>query len=139
MKMSNSLILEDSDMESASLPGSSALRSRPVRPTRAPEPPRGTRNPTPKGRWGLGIGPWVVSRSRAALVLAAHALVFVLIFLAAYVVRFDGVVPALHWRIAIAILPLVLSLKLLAVVATRCHRGWWRYATFADLVNLVQA
>ena len=51
-----------------------------------------------------------------------------------------GAVP--DWalaRSALTLLPLVLSVKLLAVVALSCHRGWWRYATFADLVNLVQA
>jgi FlaA1/EpsC-like NDP-sugar epimerase len=76
---------------------------------------------------------------RAALVLLAHALGFGLVYLGAYEVHFEGAVPSHLWRQALGLLPFVLSVKLLAVVLLSGHRGWWRYATFADLVNLAQA
>jgi FlaA1/EpsC-like NDP-sugar epimerase len=89
------------------------------------------------------VGQWLARqlriRARAALVLAVHTLGFALVYLGVYQIRFDGAVPPAVGRTVLALLPLVVSVKLLAVVVMSGHRGWWRYATFADLVNLVQA
>ena len=40
---------------------------------------------------------------------------------------------------AIACLPVVVGIKMAAFMAFHSHRGWWRYATFADLIKLAQA
>jgi FlaA1/EpsC-like NDP-sugar epimerase len=103
-------------------------------PTSGSDPGRACRR-----RGGDWIGRRIALRSRVALVLLVNALGFLLIYLSAFVIRFDGSVPARFWGMAIASLPLVLSMKLLAVVATGSHRGWWRYATFADLVKIAEA
>ena len=90
-------------------------------------------------RLGRGWKAWLAPRSRSALLLAGHAVAFAAVYLAAFSVRFDGVVPHWAWATAMATLPIVLPLKLAAVVVTRGHRGWWRHATFADMVALGEA
>ena len=136
-------------MESVTTPGQPARGPKPVRPTRTPpalpacEEYRLTRAREPVPRPSSSPGNWLARqlmlRARAGLVLAAYALGFALIYIGVFEIRYDGAVPSAVGRLALALLPLVLSVKLLAVVAMSCHRGWWRYATFADLVNLVQA
>src|SRR4051812_39187791 len=61
-------------------------------------------------------------RFRAIGLVGVHAALFSLIYLAAYLVRFDGAIPALYARQALATLPLVVGLKLAAFLATGCHR-----------------
>ncbi len=78
-------------------------------------------------------------RVRPAVVLAMHAAAFTAIYLAAVALRYDGVVTRLALEAALAALPLVVCCKLLAVVATGSHRGWWRLVSFADLIALVEA
>ena len=56
-----------------------------------------------------------------------------------YLIRFDGVLPVGVLEKGIAFLPVVLSVKLAAFVAMKCHRGWFRRATFADVVTLAEA
>ena len=85
--------------------------------------------------WLLHLG----FRSRVVLIIAAHVFAFAAIYLLAFLVRFDLYVPPAIWRSAIACLPLVVGTKLAAFVALHTHRGWWRYATFADLIMLSQA
>ncbi|RUL87109.1 polysaccharide biosynthesis protein [Tautonia sociabilis] len=75
---------------------------------------------------------------RAAAVLSAHAAAFAVIYVLAFALRFDGRVPAVVAASARATLPLVVGLKLLAVLATGTYRGWWRTPALADLVALVE-
>src|SRR5689334_15381003 len=85
--------------------------------------------------WALRGGFWVASaafRWRGYLLAAAHVLVFALTYLLAYAVRFDGAIPAAEWRAALATVPLVIAVKLIAFLSTRSHRGWWRYNGFDD-------
>jgi FlaA1/EpsC-like NDP-sugar epimerase len=91
------------------------------------------------GIWTHPLGRWVKRRIRSAVVLAAHAVGFALVYLGAYLIRHEGAVPPLVWRRAVGLLPLVVSVRLLAVVMLSGHRGWWRYATVADLVNVAEA
>ena len=78
-------------------------------------------------------------RSRIVLIIAAHVLTFAAIYPLALLVRFDLDVPPGVWRSAIACLPLVVGIKMAAFMALHSHRGWRRYATFADLIKLAQA
>ncbi|HEX8201038.1 MAG TPA: hypothetical protein VF590_11155, partial [Isosphaeraceae bacterium] len=98
--------------------------------------------------WGLVPPVWSalqrlagVSRRLRVLVLTlAHILAFTAIYRLAYVVRFDGTgrVPPEYWELARATLPLVVGVKMLAFFLTGSHRGWWRYATFADMTLLAE-
>ena len=116
-------------MESLSTPGQPDRGPMPSLPTFPPLSPRLT-------HW---LARQLMLRARAALVLMAYTLGFALVYLGVHEIRHDGAVPPATASLTLTLLPLVLSVKLLAVVVMSCHRGWWRYATFADLVNLVQA
>ncbi len=78
-------------------------------------------------------------RRRFVLILAAHVVAFIAIYPLAFLVRFDLRVPPEVWRAAIVCLPLVVGIKMAAFMAFHSHRGWWRYATFADLIKLAKA
>jgi len=78
-------------------------------------------------------------RLRIVLIIAAHVVAFAAIYPLAFLVRFDLNVPPLVWRSAMACLPLVVGIKMAAFMALQSHRGWRRYATFADLIKLAQA
>src|SRR5688572_22312627 len=88
--------------------------------------------------------PWVIRlanvirRGRVLVLTVTHILAFALIYLLAYVVRFDGVVPIQYLKIAAATLPAVVGIKLIAFFGTGSHRGWWRYATFADMTHMAE-
>lgn len=70
---------------------------------------------------------------------ATHFPTFVAVYLIVYLIRFDGSLPVGVLEKAIGFLPVVLSVKMAAFVAMKCHRGWFRRATFADVVTLAQA
>ncbi|XBH07332.1 nucleoside-diphosphate sugar epimerase/dehydratase [Singulisphaera sp. Ch08] len=68
-----------------------------------------------------------------------HALIFAAVYLLAYLVRFEGAIPAADWETAIGTLPLVIAWKLMIFIGLKSHRGWWRYNGFADIVHLAKA
>lgn len=80
----------------------------------------------------------VALRRRSVILLVAHALAFAVVFPVAYGLRFDWRLPenevASLWRA----LPWVVLIKLCVFRATGGYRGWWRYATFVDLVRLAE-
>lgn len=89
-----------------------------------------------------GVTGWLIqalARRRVAVLLLIHALVFAAVYLGAYLIRFEGAVPAAEWRTAIGTLPLILVWKLLIFVGMKSYRGWWRYNGFADIVHLAKA
>lgn len=75
---------------------------------------------------------------RPLAILAAHAVAFAAVYAGAFALRFEGRLPGAAAATLAASLPAVVGLKLLAVLATRTYRGWWRGATFADLVALLE-
>ena len=79
----------------------------------------------------------LAARWRSAALLAIHGAVFAAVYLLSFAVRFDAV-PRAAWATALASLPLVIEAKLVAVLATRGHRGWWQDATFADMAHLAR-
>ncbi|WP_244884891.1 polysaccharide biosynthesis protein [Singulisphaera acidiphila] len=56
-----------------------------------------------------------------------------------YLIRFDGNIPASATALAWKTLPLVVALKLAVFLVMGSHRGWWQYASFADLIALFEA
>lgn len=73
---------------------------------------------------------------RVGILLGIHVSVFSTVFLLSYIIRFDGVVPAIHWETAIAFLPVLVLLKLASFVIQGRYRGWYRYNTFDDMVGM---
>ena len=85
-----------------------------------------------------GVTQFIV-RNRLLVLVAIHILVFTSVYPLAYYLRFDGVLPekdveTLWWS-----LPWVVAVKLAVFMMMRSHRGWWRYATFTDMVKLAEA
>src|SRR5262249_41451260 len=78
-------------------------------------------------------------RYRLPFVIFAHALAFSVIYWLAYLVRFDGAIPANARELALKTVPFVVGMKILAFWLMGSYRGWWRYATFADIVGLAEA
>ena len=57
----------------------------------------------------------------------------------AYAVRFDFAVPASYWPRITQLLPVALGIKLLVLWRLGCFRGWWRYVSTYDLVQIAKA
>lgn len=76
---------------------------------------------------------------RLTLVIASHGVLFVAIYAAAYLLRFDFEVPEAHQRIFIHTLPWVVAIKMSVFYGFRYFQRWSRHASFADLVTLVAA
>jgi FlaA1/EpsC-like NDP-sugar epimerase len=75
---------------------------------------------------------WSVRASKVGLHLAAFAVVFAL----SYLLRFDGALPPEEQRTLFWVLPWVVLVKLGIFALRGGLLGWWRHATFADLVRL---
>jgi FlaA1/EpsC-like NDP-sugar epimerase len=73
------------------------------------------------------------------LIVLFHVVAFAAIYLLSYLIRFDGAIPRSEIALAWSTLPWVVALKLAVFLVLGGHRGWWRYATFADMIALGEA
>lgn len=80
-----------------------------------------------------------VLRARLYLLAAAHAAVFALSFLLAYLLRFDFKIPLIEQRYMLPGMLLVAVVKLTCFYHFRSFHGWWRYVAFSDLQALAKA
>lgn len=78
-------------------------------------------------------------RFRLPIILILHLLAFLAIYALAHAIRFLPDVPAGMIETILITGPAIALLKLGIFVRMGSHRGWYRYATFADLVNLAEA
>jgi FlaA1/EpsC-like NDP-sugar epimerase len=99
----------------------------------------------PAARDGQGVeGPLchrlarMMFKHRSPLLLAMHALCFAVVLPAAYLVRFDGTIPPAEWATLPVTLPAVVLVKLAVFKLLGGHRGWWRHATFPDVVKMAE-
>lgn len=76
---------------------------------------------------------------RGPILISLHVTLFSAAFLLAYLIRFDGAIPASEWPLAVGFLPLLVAIKLAAFLLTNSHRGWCRYNSFDDIVALARA
>lgn len=81
----------------------------------------------------------VSSRYRRAIIVAAHAVVFVASFWLAFALRFDFAIPAPHLETLGTALPIFVLTKLVAFAFFRQYSGWWRYVSLDDLLQLTRA
>ena len=78
-------------------------------------------------------------RYRLIITFVLTALIVIASLLLAYAVRFDLTIPpAYRGRIA-ELLPAVIAIKLLTFWLFGVFRGWWRYVSMPDLVQIVKA
>ncbi len=83
--------------------------------------------------------PPLLSRHRRPLILAAHAVLVAAAYAAAFILRFDGPVPAdsIHaFKVTVAALVVI---RLAVFVYFGLHRGFWRHFGHHDLVQLAKA
>ncbi len=76
---------------------------------------------------------------RLSLVIAGHGFLFVAIYAAAYLLRFDFEMPEANTRVFMHTLPWVVAIKMAVFFGLRYFQRWSRHASFADLVTLVGA
>jgi FlaA1/EpsC-like NDP-sugar epimerase len=94
--------------------------------------------PHPYVRYALdALSP--LRQPRLLLVVGAHALLFVAIYIVAFLLRFDFALTASQGSIIGATLPWFLATKLLIFYGSRYFQHWSRHVTFADLVSLLTA
>lgn len=73
-------------------------------------------------------------RFQRVILLLAQVAAFAVAIVAAFLLRFDLLVPPVHLKhlqFALVVFPLA---KLLVFVAFKLHRGWWRYVSVNDLL-----
>ena len=93
------------------------------------------------------VGRWIASnpvarsllKFRALILAILHCAAFAMIFPLVYHLRFDWEIPKADQSSMLTVLPWVVLIKLAVFGAMGGLRGWWRYATFADVVRLVEA
>jgi FlaA1/EpsC-like NDP-sugar epimerase len=60
-------------------------------------------------------------------------------YLSAYLLRFEGQIPVNEWKAIIAVMPYIVSFKLLTFVVFGLYKGMWRYTGLIDLLNVLKA
>lgn len=93
-----------------------------------------------QGKFSSTVGQLVqtVLTLRVFLLFTFLTVLYGAVYLLAYLIRFDGAVPDTIWKSALAALPTILVVKLVISFVLGSHRGWWRYATFADMVLIAE-
>lgn len=69
-------------------------------------------------------------------VACAHIAIFVLVYCAAFQLRFDFEIPAEYWKVFYATIPLILLIKVPVFFATSHFHSSSRHIAFSDLVSL---
>jgi FlaA1/EpsC-like NDP-sugar epimerase len=74
---------------------------------------------------------WIIVAVQVAIIVSALVLAFAL--------RFDMTIPERFWPTLKALLPVLLAIKLLVFWGKSLLKGWWRYASMADLIVIFKA
>jgi len=80
-----------------------------------------------------------VLRHRIWLIWPFKVLIITGAFGAAYLIRFDFVIPSAHLQTFFNLLPAILVIKLLGFWYFGLTHGWWRYVSIADVIDLAKA
>ena len=76
---------------------------------------------------------------RRPIIVLLHLVLIVLSNYAAFMLRFEGVIPAWAWYWCVRALPWLLAIRLATFAVFRLYEGLWRYAGLWDLRNIVVA
>jgi len=83
--------------------------------------------------------PPVLFRLRRFVVWLMHLLLVPAGYYAAFLLRFDGAVPADHWHFFLKSWFPLLVIRLALFGVFGLFHGWWRHVGMSDLVALVKA
>ena len=81
----------------------------------------------------------VIYRNRLIIVIVMTSLIIVTALLMAYSFRFEFSIPPAYWARIGSLIPAVLIIKLVVFRQFGCFRGWWRYVSMPDLVQIIKA
>lgn len=81
----------------------------------------------------------LASENRLWLIAAFKVLIIALALLAAFVLRFDFRLPDAYWRTYLVLLPIALAVKFPIFWQQGLFRGWWRYVSLADVLQIARA
>ncbi|WP_321371997.1 nucleoside-diphosphate sugar epimerase/dehydratase [uncultured Desulfuromusa sp.] len=81
----------------------------------------------------------IVYRNRLFVVFVMTSLILISSLLLAYAIRFDFAIPSEYWPRISSLIPAVLVIKLVILWQFGCFRGWWRYVSMPDLLQIVKA
>jgi len=80
-----------------------------------------------------------IYRNRLIIVFVMTSLIIVSSLLLAYAFRFDFSISSVYWSRIASLLPAVLIIKLAVFWQFGCFKGWWRYVSMPDLVQIIKA
>ena len=81
----------------------------------------------------------IIYQSRRIFIFFITSLIIVGSLLLSYATRFDFSISSLYWQRIASLLPAVLIIKLAVFWQFDCFKGWWRYVSMPDLVQIVKA
>jgi FlaA1/EpsC-like NDP-sugar epimerase/CheY-like chemotaxis protein len=73
------------------------------------------------------------------LTFATDIFIIAFCYILAYFIRFDGMPPAKYLNMAIKTLPLILFVRVVALIYFRLHKSIWEYASIKDLTQIIKA
>ena len=81
----------------------------------------------------------IIYRNRLVIVFIMTSLIIVSSLLLAYAFRFDFSISSTYWSRIASLIPAVLIIKLAVFRQFGCFKGWWRYVSMPDLVQIFKA
>lgn len=81
----------------------------------------------------------LIREYRFWVILVFKILILVSALLLSYLLRFDFRIPPNHLRSIPALLPILVVVKMAVFWGVGTFRGWWRYASMADILLLARA
>ena len=81
----------------------------------------------------------VIYRNRLIIIFIMTSLIIVGSLVLSYAFRFDFSIPSVYWPRIVSLLPAILIIKLVIFWQFDSFKGWWRYVSMPDLVQIVKA
>lgn len=80
-----------------------------------------------------------LTRHRRTLIFFLHFLIAAGSYTAAFLVRFDGVLPFAEWQNYSHLVLYAVLFKMLAMYRFQLYQGYWRYVSTYDLIRIIKA
>ena len=81
----------------------------------------------------------LIFRYSPAIVIAVQLALVVASYVISFLLRLDLDISQVPWSLVLKTLPLLIVLRIGALVLFRLHRGLWRYLSIVDLIQVVKA